>query len=246
MNQIEELIQFSKKLGFLDVGISLPSVSESNVKSLKNNIKNSFNAEMKWLERNPESRIDAGFLLKNASLVICFIHPVPIGKSRHPLRARFAMGDDYHKVLKEKLNIIVKEFLERKYPNVKTKICVDTSPIFEKAFAVSAGLGWIGKHTLLIHPKLGSNFVLGEIITDIKFTTSNRQQVINGCGDCQKCMDACPTKAIVKPYVLDARRCISYLTIENKKEIPEEFKQLCKDKYGCDVCVNVCPKNKSC
>ena len=243
MELSKNIINKSHELGFIDVGVSNQTVENKNLVRLEENFRNNYNGTMRWLERSPEIRIDASNLLEDAKSVICFAYLVPIGKIKHSKHARFAQGEDYHKVLKSKLNELV-EILKDEFLNIKTKICVDTSPVFEKAFAANAGLGFIGKNTLLIHPEFGSNIVLGEIITNIGLATSNKQQATNKCGNCTKCMDACPTKAIVKPYVLDARKCISYLSIEHKGEIPKEFqKYVSENTYGCDVCANACPYN---
>ena len=239
----ETLIEYSKSLGFVDIGVSKAKVDIKNLKSLNNYISNCFNAEMKWIERSPERRINAENLLKGAKSVICFIHPVPIGEIKHQSFAKFAQGDDYHKVLKAKLNDIVDSVLKKEYPDIKTKACVDSSPIFEKAFAANAGLGWIGKNTLLIHPKYGSNIVLGEIVTDIEFEADKKMEP--RCVNCNKCIKACPTNALIEPYKLDARKCLSYLTVEHKSEIPDKFKEFIKDgMYGCDLCINACPYSR--
>ncbi|MFH1874332.1 MAG: QueG-associated DUF1730 domain-containing protein [Pseudomonadota bacterium] len=229
-----------------------------------------YQASMKWMERVPEARGDPKSLLPEAQTVICvgfaygnhgLLEDNNKKNNYNPLRARFARGEEYHKFVRQKLKLICEE-LKKDHPQAKFKICVDTSPIFEKALAARAGLGWIGKNTLLINPKFGSYLVLGEIITDIDFghceeqkRRSNpdhltgllryaRNDNIGQCGDCRKCLKACPTGALVEPYVLDARRCLSYLTIEHKTEIPEEFKKFIKPgQYGCDICQQVCPYN---
>ena len=233
------LIVQAKQKGFIDVRVSGPKVDWKCLDRLLKNNKNDYNASMKWLERNPKGRMEAASLLDNAKSVICFAHPIPIGEIKRPTFARFAQGEDYHKVLKTKLSELVK-LLEKECPEIKTKICVDTSPIFEKAFAANAGLGWIGKNTLLIHPSLGSNIVLGEIITDVEFMPDEKIEI--RCGSCQKCIEACPTGALVEPYVLDSRKCIAYYTTVNDVEIPEEIKEHISYKdHGCDRCVDICP-----
>jgi len=239
MKLSEEFKERAKELGFVCIGVSPSVVPAIYVRALKKWVDLNHNASMKWIEREPQRRGDAGLLLEGAKSVVCLMHPIPIGDVNHPKKARFAQGEDYHKVLKQKLRVLVDEVLKPNYTNIKTKICVDTSPILEKAFAAQAGLGWIGKHTLLINPKLGSNFVLGEIITDVSFEPDKPTE--SRCGDCQACIDACPTKALIRPFVLNASKCISYLSIEHKGEVSTELQKFVTDEtYGCDRCVDVC------
>lgn len=236
------------ELGFSACGItSADAVDEFN--HLKDAINSGRQATMNWLSRNPEKRCDPKSLLPEArSVICCALSYGEFGfegdkKTADLKKARFARGKDYHKLVMshlEKLLAAIKE----KFPNAKSKLCVDTSPILEKALAARAGLGWIGKHTLLINKDIGSWFALGEIITDIELEPN--QPAENLCGKCTKCIDACPTKALIAPYALDASRCITYLTLEHKGEIPEEFKKfISSGAYGCDLCQLACPFNKS-
>ncbi len=222
---------------------------------LNNWLSNHYSGSMKWMERAPEWRCDPKALMPEAKSVICFgfaygenglVDDNSSPKAYDPMRARFARGQEYHKFVRKKLKKICAE-LKKNYPQARFKICVDTSPILEKALAAKAGLGWIGKNTLLINPKFGSYLVLGEIITDIPldcFVANAPRNDIGQCGDCNKCIEACPTNALVAPYVLDARRCLAYLTVEHKGEVPKEFKKFIKPgQYGCDICQQVCPYN---
>lgn len=194
---------------------------------------------MKWLARNIEKRADPKSLLNSAKSVICCA--LKYNDSEVGPRARFARGRDYHEEVREKLTSLWAEILKM-HPKAKSKFCVDTSPILEKELAQRAGIGWIGKHTVLLNKNLGSWFVLGEIITDLEIERNT--PVKNMCGECRACVDSCPTKAIVAPHKLDARRCISYLSIEYKGAIDKKFQAFInKDTYGCDICQEACPYN---
>jgi epoxyqueuosine reductase len=197
---------------------------------------------MRWMNRDPAARLKPGSLLASAKSVICCACKYESQKPKKPHVARFASGRDYHETVKEKLEQVV-AVLKKERPDAQFKLCVDTSPVMEKALAVRSGIGWRGKNSVIIDPDSGSFFVLGEIITDIEIEPD--PPIGEKCGDCRKCIDACPTRAIVEPYVLDSRRCISYLTIEHKGPIDNEFAKIIKNgQYGCDICQNVCPFNK--
>lgn len=197
--------------------------------------------EMHWLTREPERRSDPRAVLPGArSLIVAGINywqPQPKGRGRI---ARYALGEDYHHVLLEKLEALSAEIIGA---GEKAKIYVDTGLVLEKPLAERAGVGWQGKSTMLIHPKLGPWLLLGEILTTLPLAPDTPQR--DHCGSCSRCMTACPTGAITAPYQLDARRCIAYLTIELKGSIPEELRPLIGDRiYGCDECLDVCPWNR--
>jgi len=250
----------------LDLGIQAYGITSAAPLNEQNHLDSwlgqGYSASMNWLQRNPSARCEPKSLLPEAQSVICLafrygehgiinkqtFNSIPIN------RARFARGAEYHQHVRnnlETLSNLIKQYI----PQAKFKFCVDTSPIMEKALAARAGLGWIGKNTLLIHPKHGSYLVLGELITNIPLSHSERSEaiskapfkgIVNVCGDCTKCLEACPTKALVEPYKLDTRRCLSYLTIEHKGEIPPELAGFIKPgQYGCDICQEVCPYNKT-
>jgi len=198
--------------------------------------------EMRWLEREPERRTDPRKVLPEAKSIIVaglnYWQAQPKGRGRI---ARYALGEDYHHVLLEKLEALAAEIAVSS--REKTKIYVDTGPVLEKPLAERAGLGWQGKSTMLIHTKLGPWLLLGEIITTLELEPDAPQR--DHCGSCSRCITACPTGAITGPYQLDARRCIAYLTIELKGSIPEELRPLIGDRvYGCDECLDVCPWNR--
>jgi len=197
--------------------------------------------EMQWMTREPERRADPGKVLAGARSIIVaglnYWQPQPKGRGRI---ARYALGEDYHHVLLEKLEALAAEIVSE---GAAAKIYVDTGPVLEKPLAARAGLGWQGKSTMLINTKLGPWLFLGEIITTLELEPDAPQR--DHCGSCSRCITACPTGAITAPYQLDARRCIAYLTIELKGSIPEELRPLIGDRvYGCDECLDVCPWNR--
>ena len=197
--------------------------------------------EMQWLTRDPARRTDPRVVLPGArSLIVAGINywqPQPPGRGRV---ARYALGDDYHPILLEKLEVLAGELRQA---GGEAKVYVDTGPVLEKPLAMRAGLGWQGKSTMLIHRRLGPWLLLGEIITSLELEPDAPEQ--DHCGSCARCLGACPTGAITAPYQLDARRCIAYLTIELKGSIPEAMRPLIGDRvYGCDECLDVCPWNR--
>jgi epoxyqueuosine reductase len=197
--------------------------------------------EMQWLTREPERRIDPRKVLPEAKSIIVaglnYWQEQPKGRGRI---ARYALGEDYHHILLEKLEALAEEITAGA---ASAKVYVDTGPVLEKPLAERAGIGWQGKSTMLIHPKLGPWLLIGEIITTLELEPDAPMQ--DHCGACTKCIAACPTGAITAPYQLDARRCIAYLTIELKGSIPEELRPLIGDRvYGCDECLDVCPWNR--
>ena len=216
---------------------------------------------MAWLARDPAARCDPRSILPGARSVVCLAlaygkdgcrlgrepddpanpegPPAPNGETAK--LARFARGLDYHDVVREKAQRLWDSVVKAS-PNSKAKICVDTSPILEKALARRAGIGWIGKHTVLVNEKFGSWLALGEIITDLLLKPDS--PAADRCGDCRLCVDSCPAGALVSPRELDSRRCISYLTIEaGGMGRAKEAKDVCGWRYGCDLCQEACPYN---
>jgi epoxyqueuosine reductase len=207
--------------------------------------------DMTWLDRNTELRQNPDQLIDNAHAVLMVADlyssradnidpPLNPGQGRI---ARYARGKDYHKVMKKRLMALADQ-LRQDHPEAGFKVFVDTAPVLERELAQRAGLGWTGKHTLLIHPQAGSYMLLGGIVTTIPFEQPKSQRVEpDHCGTCTRCIDACPTDAIT-PYSVDARRCISYLTIELRGEIEPSLATKIGDWiYGCDICQEVCPHN---
>ena len=197
--------------------------------------------EMQWLTREPERRGDPRIVLPGARSIIVaglnYWQPQPKGRGRI---ARYALGEDYHHVLLQKLEMLAAELVQT---GGRARVYVDTGPVLEKPLADRAGVGWQGKSTMLINTKLGPWLLLGEILTTLELEPDAPQQ--DHCGSCSRCIAACPTGAITAPYQLDARRCIAYLTIELKGSIPEELRPLIGNRvYGCDECLDVCPWNR--
>ena len=206
--------------------------------------------EMAYLGRQVEKRQDPGRVLPDArSIVVVAMNyrcpesePIPGGTPRGRI-AMYARGDDYHDVMKEKLQALLRFVKDRAGRPVEGKVYVDTGPVLEREFAVRAGMGWFGKHTNLIHKRVGSWLLIGEILLDLELDED--RPAADHCGTCTMCLEACPTDAIVEPYVVDSRRCISYPTIELKDAIPIEYRAAMGDRvFGCDDCQDVCPWNR--
>lgn len=204
-------------------------------------------AEMAWMERTPERRCDPRVVLEGCKSLICLAmnyfpgeSPFPEGHAGGYRIARYAWNEDYHELIEKRL----REFDVRLQTlGGVQKPYVDTGPVLERDFATDAGLGWNGKSTMQIHKRLGTWFFLAEILTTLELAPD--APFGDHCGKCTRCIDACPTQAITAPHRVDARRCISYLTIEHKGPIPEEFREAMGDRiYGCDACLDACPWNR--
>ena len=204
---------------------------------------------MRWMGGRFDERTDPATYLPGAASVVCVAmnYHVPLGpvppeqQDRQGRVARYALGDDYHEIIKARLHALA-DWMRETVPDALTRACVDTAPVMEKDLAARAGVGWVGKNTCLIHARLGSWLLLGEVITTIPLPPD--EPADDHCGTCTRCIDACPTGAITAPYQLDARRCISYLTIERRADIPPALQEGIGDwLYGCDVCQDVCPHN---
>ena len=238
----------AKRLGFTDCGIaSVQHLDEEEPRLLKW-LENGMNGQMGYMERNVEKRLDPGKLVEGARSVVSVIlnyYPAEKQKAEDaPVISKYAYGTDYHFVIKDKLKSLLR-FIQEEIAPCSGRPFVDSAPVLDRAWARRAGLGWIGKNSHLISPKHGSFFFIGELIIDLELAYDQPADT-DFCGSCTRCIDACPTKAIVAPHTIDARKCISYLTIENREEIPETFKGQLKDRmYGCDICQDVCPWNRN-
>lgn len=202
-------------------------------------------ASMAYLKRGEERRGDPQKILPGVrSLVCCGLNYYTEGTAGSEI-SRYARGEDYHEVVGERLKAIENFIRAEIEPEAKTKSYVDTGAILERSYAAKAGLGWIGKNSCLINNGLGSFFFLGEILTTLSFKDEEYgRPALNQCGTCTRCLDACPTQALIEPYVMDANRCISYLTIEYRGEFSGEQKKMVEGHlYGCDICQQVCPYN---
>ncbi|MCM2269833.1 MAG: tRNA epoxyqueuosine(34) reductase QueG [Thermoanaerobaculia bacterium] len=212
-------------------------------------------AGMRWMERNVDLRADARGLLPGAmsALVVALRYapladdaPAGEGAAAGELWsrvARYARGDDYHDLMRSRL-LRVAAALADLSPGCRSRVCVDTAPLLERELAARAGLGAVGKNTMLLHPEAGSWFLLGELLTTVELVAD--PPMADLCGDCSRCLEACPTGALAAPYRLDANRCLSYWTIEHRGEIPEPMRPYLRDwVFGCDVCQEVCPWNRA-
>jgi len=237
----------AKKLGFLFCGISKAEFLEEEAPRLEAWLKKGMHGEMGYMENHFDKRLDPRLLVDGAKSVISLglnyftdsVQSDPTG----PKISMYAYGDDYHQVIKDKLKQLL-EIINEKIGHLNGRAFVDSAPVLDKAWAKKAGLGWVGKNTNLISKKTGSFFFLAELIVDLELEY-DIAPAADHCGTCTNCIDACPTEAIVAPYVVDGSRCISYLTIELKNEIPQEFKgKMDNWMFGCDICQVVCPWNK--
>ncbi len=233
------------ELGFDKVGIARAEALTEEGRRLADWIGRGYHASMTWMETTKAKRADPRLHLPSAKSVICLAKNY-FTPQRHQGGAgtgkvsRYAWGDDYHDVVGERLRELL-AWLRERVPGLDAKIAVDSSPVMDKAWAERAGLGWIGKHSNLITPELGSWVFLGELIVDIELDPDS-ERVPDHCGTCTACIDACPTAAIIAPYVVDSNRCISFLTIELRdEELPLSTAGWV---YGCDVCQDVCPWNR--
>ena len=237
------------EIGFHKVGVARAEALPRERENLEEWLERGFQAEMGWMKREPEKRADPRLILENAKSVISVAlnYFTPHEHENSPAKgkvSRYAWGDDYHDVLKEKLREL-SGFIAEFCPEAASKACVDTAPVMDKAWAQRAGLGWIGKHSNLITREYGSWVFLGEILLDVELEY-DAPETQDFCGSCTACLDSCPTNAIVEPRVVDSNRCISYQTIELRAEqLSDEIAgNLNGWLYGCDVCQDVCPWNR--
>lgn len=233
-------------MGFSFCGISQATYLEEEAPKLEEWLRRNYQGKMSYLENHFEKRLDPRKLVPGAKSVISLIYnyfPEKDQATRDGFKvAKYAYGKDYHFVIKDKLKDFF-EKLKNQIGEIDGRVFVDSAPVHERAWAVKSGLGWIGKNSLLLNKEMGSFFFLAEIILDLELNPDG--PVKDYCGTCTACMDACPTDAIPEPYVVDGSRCISYLTIELKEEIPDEFHDKMEGWiFGCDICQDVCPWNR--
>ena len=233
------------QLGFEAVGVA--PVSAIPPERLEEWLQRDYQGKMSYMQRNRRRRLDPSQILEGAcsilSLSLNYYHPyrLPYHEPDRGVISRYASGTDYHQILEKKLREMM-DYISRLCPEARGRIYVDTGPVMDKYWAAKAGIGWLGKHTNVLNRELGSWFFLGEILLDIPLEYD--QPDWDFCGSCTRCIEACPTEAIVEPYLLDSRRCISYLTIELREDIPETLRPLMDNLvFGCDICQDVCPWN---
>lgn len=232
------------RLGFDSCGISKAEYLEGEAAHFEDWLHGGMHGKMSYMERNGEKRLDPCLLVPGAKSVISLLlnyYPAEKQNPNAPAISKYAYGTDYHLVIKEKLKTLLTRLTERIGP-IEGRAFVDSAPVLERAWAAKSGLGWIGKNSMLITPQRGSYFFLAELIVDLELEPDT--PIKDYCGTCTRCIDACPTKAIVEPRVVDGSKCISYFTIELKEDIPQEMKGKFKEwMFGCDICQDVCPWN---
>lgn len=238
--------QKANELGFFYCGFSKAGFLAEEAPKLERWLKEGLHGKMSYMENHFDKRLDPTRLVEGSNSVISLLlnyYPSKSQTEGAPKISKYAYGEDYHKVIKDKLKLLV-EALKEEIGDIQGRVFVDSAPVMDKAWAKKAGLGWIGKNTNLIHPKEGSFFFIAEIISDLSFTQDPPMR--DYCGTCTKCLDACPTDALTSPYQIDASRCISYLTIELKDQLlPQQFNQSMENwMFGCDICQDVCPWNR--
>lgn len=234
------------ELGFLHCGFSKAGFLAHEAPLLETWLKNNQHGEMRYIENHFDKRLNPTLLVEGSQSVISLLfnyHPAETQNPGVPKIAKYAYGEDYHHVIKDHLNTLI-EWIALEIGEIQCRVFVDSAPVMDKVWAKKSGLGWLGKNTNLIHPKEGSFFFIAEIISDLTF--SQDAPMKDYCGTCTRCIDACPTDALAVPYQIDAKKCISYLTIELKDEIiPSEFKGKMEHwAFGCDICQDVCPWNR--
>ena len=235
----------AKRLGFLSCGVAKAGFLEEEAPRLEKWLNKSMHGEMGYMENHFDKRLDPTKLVEGSKSVISLLLNYFPSETQNPESykiSKYAYGTDYHFVIKEKLKALL-HFIQEEIGEVHGRAFVDSAPVLDKAWAAKSGLGWMGKHSNLLTQQVGSFYFIAELIVDIELEYDT--PVTDHCGTCTACIDACPTDAIVKPYVVDGSKCISYFTIELKNEIPTEFQGKFDDwMFGCDVCQDVCPWNR--
>ena len=237
----------AQELGFMYCGVSKADFLEEEAPRLESWLAQNRHGEMGYMANHFDKRLDPRLLVDGAKSVVSLLLNYYPKDTQHepdaPKLSKYAYGKDYHFVIKDKLKTLM-SYIHEEIGEVGGRIFVDSAPVMDKAWAAKSGLGWVGKNSNLIHPKEGSFFFIAELILDLELESDGPMK--DYCGTCTKCIDACPTDAIVAPYVVDGSKCISYLTIELKDAIiPGEFKSHMENwMFGCDICQDVCPWNR--
>jgi len=235
----------AKRLGFLSCGVSKAQFLEEEAPRLEKWLNQNMHGEMRYMENHFDMRLDPTKLVDGAKSVVSLLLNYYPSEQQNPDShkiSKYAYGTDYHFVIKDKLKSLL-HFIHEEIGEVHGRAFVDSAPVLDKAWAAKSGLGWMGKHSNLLTQQVGSFYFIAELIVDLELEYDT--PVTDHCGTCTACIDACPTEAIVEPYVVDGSKCISYFTIELKNEIPSEFHGKFDDwMFGCDVCQDVCPWNR--
>jgi epoxyqueuosine reductase len=242
----ESIKSKAKDLGFLSCGISKADFLEEEAPRLEQWLNQNHHGEMAYMANHFDKRLDPRVLVPGAKSVVSLLLNYHSKEKQTdveaPKIASYAFGDDYHKVIKDKLKELM-SFIHQEIGEVQGRVFVDSAPVMDKAWAAKSGLGWIGKNTNLISKKVGSFFFIAELILDLDL--EHDLPATDHCGSCTACIDACPTDALLAPYQIDGSKCISYVTIELKNEIPTDFQgKMDNWAFGCDVCQTVCPWNR--
>lgn len=236
----------AKRLGFTSCGIAKADFLEEEAPRLEQWLKNDYHGDMRYMANHFDKRLDPRLLVEGAKSVISLTYnyyPKNQQKVDTYKLAKYAYGEDYHFVIKSKLKELYR-FIQEEIGEIDGRVFVDSAPVMERAWAEKSGLGWNGKHSLLIQKEAGSFFFLSELIIDLELE-SDQPFRTDHCGTCTKCIDACPTNAILPNSTIDSSKCISYFTIELKNEIPNSMKGHFEDwMFGCDICQDVCPWNR--
>lgn len=243
--QSQQVKKLAQENGFAFCGISKAGFLEEEAPRLEAWLNQGMHGKMQYMENYFDKRLDPTKLVPGAKSVISLLmnyfpsEQAPISDAKI---SKYAYGTDYHHVIKNRLKQMVQR-MQEEMGSFHARIFVDSAPVLDKAWAKKSGLGWIGKNANLIHPKAGSFYFIAEIICDLNLEYD--QPIKDYCGNCTRCIDACPTEAIVEPYVVNGSKCISYFTIELKGAIPIEYQEKMQDwAFGCDICQDVCPWNK--
>ncbi|UZO81211.1 tRNA epoxyqueuosine(34) reductase QueG [Aquimarina sp. ERC-38] len=236
----------AKRLGFLSCGVSKAEFLEEEAPRLEKWLQNAYHGKMKYMENHFDKRLDPTLLVPDSKSVVSLLYnyytPELQKDPEAPKISKYAYGQDYHFVIKDKLKELL-SFIREEIGEVGGRAFVDSAPVLDKAWAVKSGLGWAGKHSNVLTQKVGSFYFIAELIIDLELNYDH--PVTDHCGSCTHCIDACPTQAIVEPYVVDGSKCISYFTIELKEELPKEVAGSFDNwMFGCDVCQDVCPWNR--
>ena len=235
----------AKRLGFLSCGISKAQFLEEEAPRLEKWLNKNMHGQMSYMQNHFDKRLDPTKLVEDSKSVVSLLlnyYPEQTQTEGSYKLSKYAYGTDYHFVIKDKLKQLL-AFINEEIGEVYGRAFVDSAPVLDKAWAAKSGLGWIGKHSNLLSQKTGSFYFIAELIIDLELDYDN--PTTDHCGTCTACIDACPTQAIVEPYVVDGSKCISYFTIELKDELPSNMKDKFDDwMFGCDVCQDVCPWNR--
>lgn len=235
----------AKRLGFLSCGISKAGFLEEEAPRLEAWLNQNMQGEMSYMENHFDKRLDPTKLVEGSKSVISLLlnyFPSETQNQDSYKVSKYAFGQDYHSVIKEKLRELLSS-MQTEIGEIEGRAFVDSAPVLDKAWAAKSGLGWIGKNSNLLSKQVGSFFFIAELIVDLELEYD--LATTDHCGSCTACLDACPTQAIVAPYVVDGSKCISYFTIELKDNLPQEMKGKFDDwMFGCDICQDVCPWNR--